>query len=241
MKFEYIYRDLVSIDGRHYDGLIVLRVDDITYQIQRIAGRAPMTSVSTQDLRFLTYQVGEQKASFAQMPYEDERFSFAVSLFTALQMPILVELEHGEPEIVQVERLCQFDIRKFVGPVWCPVANIVPERPYGPGGEEHRRGTKHFPPGAKIYCHAFFWGRGGEDVEVIGRHRGSHRYEKMIVRSAWLTHWRADLVYSPHVIRQLWPTWNGSEQSKTQAESIVAEMVRRGYNQGDAMGSQQDS
>jgi hypothetical protein len=34
--------------------------------------------------------------------------------------------------------------------VWCIVANIVHERPYGPGGQEVRRGTKHFAPGAKV-------------------------------------------------------------------------------------------
>nr|GFD56498.1 hypothetical protein [Tanacetum cinerariifolium] len=34
---------------------------------------------------------------------------------------------------------------------WTAVANIVRERPYGPGGAEIRLGTKHFAPGAKVY------------------------------------------------------------------------------------------
>ena len=53
------------------------------------------------------------------------------------------------------------------------VANVVHERPYGPEGAEIRRGTKHFAPGAKVYVFSFFWGMGGEQVTVIGRHRKS--------------------------------------------------------------------
>ncbi len=37
------------------------------------------------------------------------------------------------------------------GPVWCIVGNIVPSRPFGPGGEETRHGTRLFKPNAKVY------------------------------------------------------------------------------------------
>ena len=39
-----------------------------------------------------------------------------------------------------------------VAPVWCPVATMRAERPYGPGGQETKRGSRHFAPGAKLYC-----------------------------------------------------------------------------------------
>jgi hypothetical protein len=64
-----------------------------------------------------------------------------------------------------------------------------------------RRGAKHFAPGAKVY---FLYGFDGwERVYVVGRHRGSKRYIELIMNSAHLTNWRAELVYSPHLVRLL--------------------------------------
>ena len=110
------------------------------------------------------------------------------------------------------------------GPVWCVVANVVAARPYGEGGKETRRGTTHFAPGAKLYCLPPLWGDGYEKIEVVGRHRASHRYVTMVVRSRWLTNWRAALVYSPHVIAALVGHWDGSERSKQRAEALVKMM-----------------
>jgi hypothetical protein len=123
-------------------------------------------------------------------------------------------------------------------PAWCLAANIIAERPYGPGGHETRAGTKHFAPGAKVYVLAFFWGMAGEDVTVIGHHRRSHRLVTMTIRSRWLVNWRVELVYRPAIIRALaehpytyWPegqpyspegtTWMGSDEAKAQAEQIL--------------------
>lgn len=88
-------------------------------------------------------------------------------------------------------------------PVWCIRANIVRERPYGPGGAEIRHGTKHFAPGAKVYCAAFFWDGPLTSVDVVGHHRGSHRYVRMTIRHEWLTDLRVELVYSPSIIAHL--------------------------------------
>lgn len=87
-----------------------------------------------------------------------------------------------------------------------------------------RRGTKHFSPGAKVYCFPALWGDGYENVQVVGRHRGSHRYFKMIMSARYLTNWRADLVYSPHVIREFEGHWDGSEKSKELAELVVSKV-----------------
>lgn len=111
-------------------------------------------------------------------------------------------------------------------PVWCLVANVVEARNYGEEGEV-RSGTKHFPPGAKVYCFPTLWGDGYENVKVVGRHRGSHQYVTMIVRSEHLTNWRAKLVYSPEVIRRLEGRWDASAKSKEEAENYVSWMQRR--------------
>ena len=103
-------------------------------------------------------------------------------------------------------------------PVWCVSANIVQERPYGPGGLETRHGTKHFAPGAKVYCVLFFWSGPLTSVEVVGRHRGSHRYVRMIVEHDWLTNLKLELVYSPYVINQLPPS---HAETKAEAEEAV--------------------
>jgi hypothetical protein len=117
------------------------------------------------------------------------------------------------PDAAQVQSSAQ--------PVWCVVANVVTERPYGPGGAEKRPGTKHFRPRAKVYCFPALWGDGYDQIKVVGRHRGSNRYVTMIIKSAWLENWRAKLVYSPDVIRRLDGKWNATEQSRLEAEAIV--------------------
>jgi hypothetical protein len=82
-------------------------------------------------------------------------------------------------------------------PVWCITASVVPERPYGPGGAEQRRGLKLFSPGAKVYVADGFAGMGYDTVTVIGRVRRSSRYSIVDVRAERLTNWRVELVYSP--------------------------------------------
>jgi hypothetical protein len=120
------------------------------------------------------------------------------------------------------------------GPIWCVAANVLNERPYGPGGAEVRRGTKHFAPGAKVHVFHYFWGMGGEQVTVVGRHRKSKRYITLVMRAAHLANWRAELVYSPHVIGQVLQYGEfaalprGGPESQALAEEIAASYVRGG-------------
>lgn len=140
------------------------------------------------------------------------------------------------------------DQTEELNPVWCIATNMVLERDCGPGGQEKRSGTRHFAPGAKLYIVDFFWGTGGEDVTVVGRHRKSHRYITIIIRTKLLANWRVELVYSPHVIKEvqkhliykperailsLWPlgedpNWASSNAAKARAEDIVAGFSRPG-------------
>lgn len=120
-------------------------------------------------------------------------------------------------------------------PVWCVVANVLHERPYGPGGVEKRRGTRQFAPGAKVYVFSYFWGEGGEVVTVVGRHRKSKRYITLSMKAIHLANWRAELVYSPHVIRQILHDGEFANLSRGGAESqALAERIAAMYRLGGA-------
>ena len=120
------------------------------------------------------------------------------------------------------------------GPVWCVAANVLMERGHGPGGAEKRRGTKHFAPGAKVFVYSFFWGTAGERVTVIGRHRKSHRFIRLTMPAKHLANWRAELVYSPYVAKQVreFGEFAGlaadSEKARLRAEEIAAGYVKQG-------------
>jgi hypothetical protein len=79
-------------------------------------------------------------------------------------------------------------------------ANVVVRRSYGPLGLVDRKGTKHFRGGAKVLI---IDGYGGmcEQVVVIGHHRASQRYAKMVLPARHLENFRAEVTYSPTVIR----------------------------------------
>lgn len=91
---------------------------------------------------------------------------------------------------------------------WCLVGNIVAGHAAGPGGTEWVEGTRHFKPGAKVYCLPPQWGDGYENIKVVGRHRHTNRYVTMVIRSVWVTNWRAKVVHSPTVLHRL--NWAGS-------------------------------
>jgi hypothetical protein len=82
------------------------------------------------------------------------------------------------------------------------VANMVPERPYGPGGAETRRGTKHFAPGAKLYIIDWYAG-GCERIIVVGQHRGSKRLVTLVIDVRLVENLRAKVCYQPAVIAKI--------------------------------------
>jgi hypothetical protein len=86
-----------------------------------------------------------------------------------------------------------------------------------------RLGTKHFAPGAKLYCFPQRWGDGGERIWDLGRHRcGGPKLIRIIVDTKWLTDWRVQRVFQPHVLREMRDSWDDSEQSKEIAEGFVS-------------------
>ena len=111
------------------------------------------------------------------------------------------------------------------GPVWCPIATVSVHRSGVADESDGHQGTKHFAPGTKVYLrHILGYHNARDDqpvVEVVGRHRRTHRYARLALRNAWVEYWEVDLVYSPTVIRLLWPKWDGTADSKATAEEYV--------------------
>lgn len=82
---------------------------------------------------------------------------------------------------------------------WCLVGNIIKEHPFG---EEHeiRQGTKHFAPGAKVYCAQSMWGDGYESIGVIGTPRHGSRFIEIIMESKKIENFRIQKVFNPNVL-----------------------------------------
>ena len=77
-------------------------------------------------------------------------------------------------------------------------ANVRREIGRGEGGLDIQRGTKHFTAGAKVWVLPVHWGDGGEQVVVVGRHRGSRGpYIKMVTSRRCLENFRVRRIYSP--------------------------------------------
>lgn len=105
---------------------------------------------------------------------------------------------------------------------WCLVGNIVEHRRAGVEGGFQKNGAPHFSGGTKVYSFPARWGDGYENTVVVGRHRGSKRFVRMVIPSAWITNWRAQVVYSPAVLGLITeycalghPNWKSKEEVET--------------------------
>lgn len=97
---------------------------------------------------------------------------------------------------------------------WCVVANVA------------AADLKHFSPGTKLWVLPPQWGDGGQDVVVVGRHRGSPGpVSQMVVPRVHLTNFRVRGVYQPAVHRQLTKALKHRElrqwASREEAEKVV--------------------
>ena len=106
--------------------------------------------------------------------------------------------------------------------IWCLVGNAVDEHYYGEK-REIRRGTKHFPPGAKLYCFPTKWGDGYENIIVIGRPRKTKRFITVVINSKLVTNWRIQRVYTPFIKAQMLENrgWDDSDESKEIIEKML--------------------
>lgn len=106
--------------------------------------------------------------------------------------------------------------------IWCIVANIIKERPYGPGGIEKKRGTKHFRPGAKVYIVGWYAGM-AKRIIVIGQHRKSHKFIKIVIDVRLVENLRVKLIYIPSIISNVPKDFLGRSIAidKERAESMM--------------------
>lgn len=85
---------------------------------------------------------------------------------------------------------------------WTAVANVIRERPYGPGGAEMRFGTKHFAPGAKVYIIDWYAGM-CERIVVVGMHRKSKKFIRLVIDAKVVENLRPKLCYTPAAIQKI--------------------------------------
>lgn len=120
------------------------------------------------------------------------------------------------------------DLHDADAPLLCAVANVVAERPYGPGGAETRIGSKHFASNTKVYVVDYYWGAGAEDVTVIGHHRKSRRLITVVMKSELLVEWRVQPIHKPEILRMTdGQLWNGVLKDKARLQKIVDSFNQR--------------
>ena len=89
-----------------------------------------------------------------------------------------------------------------IEPIWTVVANIVPEREFGPGGKEIKFGTKALSPKTKVYI--IGWHQGMcESIIVVGLARKPKKFITMTIRVDWVENLRIKLAYNPIVIKKI--------------------------------------
>jgi len=94
------------------------------------------------------------------------------------------------------------------------VANVIDEHYWG-ANKEIKKGTKHFRPGAKVYCVFMYGGLAHENVRVLGKPRKSFRLVDIVIRREYLKNFRVQKVYSRQVMAFL-----GKYPSHTNIEII---------------------
>lgn len=92
------------------------------------------------------------------------------------------------------------------------VANIIGDHYWGEQ-KEIKSGTKHFRPGAKVYCVFMYGGMGHHHVRVFGKPRKSFRMIDVVIARSFLKNFRVQKTYSPQVIAFLkkYPYYTNAE------------------------------
>lgn len=108
---------------------------------------------------------------------------------------------------------------------WCLVGNI--DRVRSHSSHVASTGTKHYSGGTKVYCLPAQWGDGYEKIVAVGKHRASQAISCLVMPSKLISNWRAQVVYSPAVLRciQDWCSVEGHRNWRTREE--VDEYVRQ--------------
>ena len=103
--------------------------------------------------------------------------------------------------------------------IWSLVGNIVAKHEFGEN-HEIKKGTKHFPPGAKVFCIPEFGGMGHERITVVGIPRRSSKYIKVVIASTLVENWRVKKVFHPHVRKLLVENWWWIDDDESQKDVV---------------------
>lgn len=111
--------------------------------------------------------------------------------------------------------------------IWCLVGNAVEEREYGEE-KEIKSGTKHFRPGAKLYCFPPLWGDGYEKIKVIGLPRKSKRRITVVMKSDLINNWRKQKVYDQFIIDTMIENrgWDYSADSHKRLDELLDSLIK---------------
>ena len=94
------------------------------------------------------------------------------------------------------------DALQITGGVWCVVANIKRDHPYGEGGIESKSGTRQFRGGTKVYIGGCYAGT-CDGVVCVGLHRKSRKFITCVVSVMHVENFRPKVAYHPEVVRRL--------------------------------------
>lgn len=108
-------------------------------------------------------------------------------------------------------------------PVWLVAANVVLWRRYGELGQELRPGTKAYRGGAKVYVVDTYPGTGHRQLTTVGHGRHTGHWITMDTGTRHLHTFRAQLVYSPAVLRRC---AGGGCATRQKAEELAALLER---------------
>jgi hypothetical protein len=134
------------------------------------------------------------------------------------------------------------DIPASATSVLALVGNIVEDRPYGPGGEEVRHGTRLFRPNAKVYLSSLQSSltinitapRAKLDyITVVGQHRKSRKWIESWIDSTLVINWRIQVVYKPGAVQRLreanWPGFQLEDSEFELGEDRNSEQVLKAF------------
>lgn len=118
---------------------------------------------------------------------------------------------------------------------WCLVGNIVEKHEFG---EEHviKLGTKHFPPGAKVFINPVYGGMGHEHILVVGVPRHMKQYVEIVIRRKLVRNFRVHKVYKPAILKLMsaseWDWWDNSDEARETLEKS-AEWMNEAAEEND--------
>lgn len=106
--------------------------------------------------------------------------------------------------------------------LWCVVANIKRDHPFGPVGVESKSGTRQFRGGTKVYIAGCYHGM-CESVVAIGLHRHTLKFITCVVDVQNVDGFRAKVAYHPKVAELIKADDRCWIRTKEQVEMWAAE------------------